>query len=348
MARFSAFGAEDGHTDRRQHQALKRPRTSTSYSGETSAESRLHIRLRRPISNTVRLPSVEQSDEEEDEEEDEDEDEDEEDEEEEGGGGGGGGGELQAQPSRDTPAPVTVTLTDPDVLDCPICLEPLSPPVYQCKNGHISCELCCLKMKNKCGSCSSPIGYNRCRAIEKVIESVTIACKNTQHGCGETLSYSKKHDHEETCIYSPCDCPYYLCTHVSISSSLYTHFATVHAHACRKFSFNKEFSIKVEPSQQYIFLQEENDNVLFVLDHTNDYLGSLFNVVCVAPTSSKRSFSYEISARDGARSTVRVKTVAENMPKWVLQPREKKLFLFPKCFTDSIRLIMIELMIRNY
>ncbi|KAL6521543.1 hypothetical protein OROGR_018112 [Orobanche gracilis] len=32
----------------------------------------------------------------------------------------------------DAPAPLSVTLTDPDVLDCPICFEPLSPPVYQC------------------------------------------------------------------------------------------------------------------------------------------------------------------------------------------------------------------------
>ncbi|KAL6507492.1 hypothetical protein OROGR_023687 [Orobanche gracilis] len=31
----------------------------------------------------------------------------------------------------DAPAPLFVTLTDPDVLDCPICFEPLNLPVYQ-------------------------------------------------------------------------------------------------------------------------------------------------------------------------------------------------------------------------
>ncbi|XP_073057970.1 uncharacterized protein [Primulina eburnea] len=126
-----------------------------------------------------RLSPVEEPDEDEDENE-EGEEEDEEEEEEE---------EVQDQQSRDSPAPVTVTLTDPDVLDCPICFEPLSPPVYQCVNGHISCPSCCVKMKNKCGTCSRPIGYNRCRAIEKVLESVEIACKNKQHGCGETINY---------------------------------------------------------------------------------------------------------------------------------------------------------------
>ncbi|XP_073280198.1 E3 ubiquitin-protein ligase SINA-like 7 isoform X1 [Primulina huaijiensis] len=342
MARFSASGDEDGRDERRH--ASKKPRTSTADSGESPfrfpcARRRVPIDLYEESEmESDRLSPVEEPDEDEEGEEEEcDYEEDEEEEEEE---------EVQDQQSRDAPAPVTVTLTDPDVLDCPICFEPLSPPVYQCENGHISCPSCCIKMKNKCGTCSRAIGYCRCRAMEKVLESVKIACKNKQHGCGETINYSKKHDHEKTCIYAPCDCPYLSCTHVSISNSLYTHFATVHSHACKKFLFNTVFSITVEASQQYLFLQEKNENILFVLDHTNDYLGSLMSVVCVAPTSSKRSFLYDISAKDGM-SLIRVKTVAENMPKWVVQPRAKKLFLMPKDFIASIRLIKIELMIQS-
>lgn len=176
-----------------------------------------------------------------------------------------------------------------------------------------------------------------------VLESVKIACKNTQHGCGEMINYSKKYDHEKTCIYTPCACPYPLCTHVSISNSLYTHFATAHSHASKKFFFNTVFSVIVGTSEKYFFLQERLENILFILDHTIDSLGSFISVVCVAPTSSKRSFTYDISANDGT-SSIRVKTVAANVPKWVSQPRAKKLFLMPKDFIDSIK---IELMIQR-
>ncbi|XP_073280200.1 uncharacterized protein [Primulina huaijiensis] len=222
MARFSASGDEDGRDERRH--ASKKPRTSTADSGESPfrfpcARRRVPIDLYEESEmESDRLSPVEEPDEDEEGEEEEcDYEEDEEEEEEE---------EVQDQQSRDAPAPVTVTLTDPDVLDCPICFEPLSPPVYQCENGHISCPSCCIKMKNKCGTCSRAIGYCRCRAMEKVLESVKIACKNKQHGCGETINY-------------------------------------------------------------------------------------------------------------------------KNMPKWVVQPRAKKLFLMPKDFIASIRLIKIELMIQS-
>ncbi|KAI4324058.1 hypothetical protein L6164_023624 [Bauhinia variegata] len=39
---------------------------------------------------------------------------------------------------------ISVFLTDPEVLDCFICYEPLSIPVFQCENGHIACSSCCV------------------------------------------------------------------------------------------------------------------------------------------------------------------------------------------------------------
>ncbi|KAF3594436.1 hypothetical protein DY000_02023602 [Brassica cretica] len=67
--------------------------------------------------------------------------------------------------------PVSLTLLDPDVLECPICCEPLKIPIFQCENGHLACFQCCEKVKKICPSCKSPNGYSRCRAMEKVIEA---------------------------------------------------------------------------------------------------------------------------------------------------------------------------------
>ena len=69
------------------------------------------------------------------------------------------------------------TVLQPVKRECPICFNEIRPheKIYQCQSGHILCEECFSKIKERtkiCPSCkveiaSSPI---RCRALEKVIE----------------------------------------------------------------------------------------------------------------------------------------------------------------------------------
>ncbi|MQM22801.1 hypothetical protein Taro_055857 [Colocasia esculenta] len=84
-----------------------------------------------------------------------------------------------------------------DVLDCPICFEELSPPIFQvhgrkspafprptiyfCYNGHIACSPCWSKVKD-CPSCKSPIRC-RCLAVEKIMESIKASCPYASSGC---------------------------------------------------------------------------------------------------------------------------------------------------------------------
>ncbi|KAL0431373.1 UNVERIFIED_CONTAM: E3 ubiquitin-protein ligase SINA-like 10 [Sesamum radiatum] len=282
-------------------------------------------------------------------------------------GNGTGRGSVPAR--GDASAPVSVTLADPDVLDCPICLEPLSQPVYQsdlisylnwfmgivyallvlenlglsfhhglvgvagigtvdakpsyeganggalkefkdivyCENGHIACASCCIKMRNKCASCSWPIGYNRCRALEKVLESIRVPCRNTQHGCTESLNYSKKLDHEKICKYAPCSCPHPDCNYVGLPKCLYTHFATQHSRSSTQFGFNYGFPISLDNSQTHVFLQEKTENMLFILNRSFEPLGSFVNVMCI---QLHQEFSYELTAKDGF-SSIKLKTIAE-------------------------------------
>ncbi|KAF7833421.1 TRAF-like protein [Senna tora] len=37
----------------------------------------------------------------------------------------------------------------PNLLDCPICFEPLKAPIFKCLNGHIACSSCLTKLKKK-------------------------------------------------------------------------------------------------------------------------------------------------------------------------------------------------------
>ncbi|GMN28304.1 hypothetical protein TIFTF001_001993 [Ficus carica] len=160
---------------------------------------------------------------------------------------------------------ISFFLTDPDVLDCSICFDPLTIPVFQCENGHIACSSCCTKLSHKCPSCSWPIGYNRCRAIEKVLESVKIACQNKQYGCKETVT------------------------------QLYSHFSSQHKDSAVPFHYGLNFTVRLNTSDKFRVLQECNDGVLFILKNEIEVIGNLVSLSCIKPCSF-RSFSYELVA----------------------------------------------------
>ncbi|EFH44914.1 hypothetical protein ARALYDRAFT_916206 [Arabidopsis lyrata subsp. lyrata] len=74
-------------------------------------------------------------------------------------------------PKRQRTRSETGTLLDLDVLDCPICYEPLTIPLFQCDNGHVACRFCWPKLGKKCPACVLPIGNKRCIAMESVLKS---------------------------------------------------------------------------------------------------------------------------------------------------------------------------------
>ncbi|PHT83246.1 hypothetical protein T459_11689 [Capsicum annuum] len=241
---------------------------------------------------------------------------------------------------------ISVTLSDPDVLDCPICLEHLSVPVFQCENGHIACASCCIKIANKCPSCCWPIGYNRCRAIEKVLESVKVSCMNKSYGCKEVLSYSKKTVHENTCIYVPCSCPFRGCDFVGAATKVYAHFSDKHASSAVHMLFNAVHPIFIEKHRRYQILQMSTKDVLFIINHASDRVGSSVNIICVGPAMQKRRFMYEIVATDG-ESTFKLESVAESVPNWSENTPLKKYLLVPRDIVNCGARLKLDVFIKE-
>ncbi|PSS30614.1 E3 ubiquitin-protein ligase SINA-like [Actinidia chinensis var. chinensis] len=239
---------------------------------------------------------------------------------------------------------ISVTLTDPDVLDCPICLEPLSSPVFQCENGHVACSSCCIKLRNKCPSCSWPIGYNRCRAIEKVIESVKISCENLKYGCKETVIYSKKHGHEKACTFAPCSCPLSACTFLGSSNQLSLHFSSTHPNSGKHFRYNCLFPINLEMRQKCLILKEQSEGKIFVLNNAFEIMGNAVNISCIGPSSSKSSFSYDLIARVGG-SSLKLQSFTKNVPRWVEHTPAERFLLVPNNFFGSCGQLKLELCI---
>ncbi|TXG69982.1 hypothetical protein EZV62_004917 [Acer yangbiense] len=208
-----------------------------------------------------------------------------------------GGGVVEA--SRNDQS-ITVTLTDPQVLDCMICYNPLTIPVFQCVNEHLTCSSCCRKLGNKCPFCHSPIGSYRCRAIEKVLQSIQVTCENTRYGCTKTMSYRLKYIHEKFCNHAPCSCPLSSsdnCHFVGSQEQLNKHFSDSHNNSAVQFQYNKVSHITLRINDKFLVLQEEIEGVLFILNNRSEKkLGNVISVSCIGPTWMSSHF-YDIVAR---------------------------------------------------
>ncbi|KAJ4842219.1 hypothetical protein Tsubulata_007599 [Turnera subulata] len=227
-----------------------------------------------------------------------------------------------------------VTLIDTDVLDCPICCEPFTAPVFQCENGHTACCSCCRKLAGKCPSCSLPIGYNRCRAIEKVIRVATIPCHNSMYGCKERVRYSKKYDHEKTCIYAPCVCPIPGCNFISSFQRLYQHSNREHSGSVTQFHFKVPFNIRFTAQDNFHVLQEVDEGVLFIMNNKLEPNGNAITVSCIKPSSFKGEYSYDVAAKLGA-SILNFQSVITNTLARSDSPPSAGFLLVPKEFFDS-------------
>ncbi|CAI9272400.1 unnamed protein product [Lactuca saligna] len=245
-----------------------------------------------------------------------------------------------SSPIRDPTREIPVVFTDPDVLDCPICLEPFRSPIYQCQNGHIACSCCCTKSNHKCPSCCLPIGFNRCRAMEKLVNSITVDCENKEYGCTEPLIYHMKAQHEQVCSHTLCFCPLSSCRFTGSYVNLYVHFRTHHSSSATSFIFNTTFNIDVRIGQKYVILQEQNERVIFILNHDIQGHGRVFNVDCVGPNVFRTAFAYKLSVRC-SETCFSIKSVPEVSGKWEQHTPNKNYLIIPSeilRFTIELRI----------
>ncbi|KAI9085352.1 hypothetical protein K1719_032729 [Acacia pycnantha] len=159
--------------------------------------------------------------------------------------------------------------------------KPLTIPVFQCENGHIACSTCCVQLADKCYSCTAPIGIIRCRAIEKVLESLKISCRYARHGCIEKITHVDKSIHEKDCIYTPCWCPIDGCQFTAPSKKLSQHIINNEHHG----SFIN-----------FIMIASYKGKGKAVVPDL-EYLGNVIKVFHIGPKSSAETYRYDLYAR---------------------------------------------------
>lgn len=91
------------------------------------------------------------------------------------------------------------------LLECPVCMEYMGPPIHQCRRGHLVCSICKPKLPS-CPTCRSRFTESRNLAMEKVADKLHYPCKNAHVGCTTTLRLRDKDEHEANCIFRSYRC----------------------------------------------------------------------------------------------------------------------------------------------
>lgn len=85
-------------------------------------------------------------------------------------------------------------------LECPICCEYFTTPIYICSNGHSVCSNC-KKRRNRCAFCSVVIGNSRNYVLEEISDSLQICCPNAPKGCKYVGVIKSTKQHFNTCRF---------------------------------------------------------------------------------------------------------------------------------------------------
>ncbi|KAE8726058.1 CDP-diacylglycerol--serine O-phosphatidyltransferase 1 [Hibiscus syriacus] len=221
-------------------------------------------------------------------------------------------GAMSPQTTRD--GSISITLTDPEVLDCSICYEALSIPVF-----------------------------HRCRAIEKVLESVKVSCQNLKYGCKEAFSYSLKQKHEKTCSFAPCSCPLSECCFEGSSEELSAHFGNVHRYSATRFLYDCLETVTIGVSEKSLILREKMEGSLLILHNKVETLGNVVTLSRIGP-STERGFFYELIVKAQADvSTLKLQSSTKSSPKRVDSPQSLGFLLVPSQFFSASRQIKMDL-----
>ncbi|KAE8654947.1 ATP-dependent Clp protease proteolytic subunit 3 [Hibiscus syriacus] len=195
--------------------------------------------------------------------------------------------------------------------------------------------------RNRCPSCSTPIGYSRCREIEKVLESVKVSCQNTKYGCKEAFSYSLKQKHEKACPFVPCSCPLPKCYFEGSSEDLSAHFGNVHKYSATCFLYDRLTTITFGVSEKSLILREETDGSLFILHNKVETLGNVITLSRIGPIT-ERGFFYELIVKSHADgSTLRLQSFTKSTPKRVDNPQSLGFLLVPSQFSQSLGFLLV-------
>mmetsp|Transcript_2683 Transcript_2683/g.4188 ORF Transcript_2683/g.4188 Transcript_2683/m.4188 type:complete len:250 (+) Transcript_2683:24-773(+) len=94
---------------------------------------------------------------------------------------------------------VSLNINFNSTLECPICFDYYSPPIYICPNGHSICYRCC--KSSRCPLCRTKYEkISRNFVLENILDQISIACKF--QGCSQQITIANRQNHYEVCEFN--------------------------------------------------------------------------------------------------------------------------------------------------
>ncbi|URE27656.1 hypothetical protein MUK42_12992 [Musa troglodytarum] len=90
------------------------------------------------------------------------------------------------------------------LLECPVCLNAMYPPIHQCSNGRTLCSGCKPRVHSRCPTCRHELGNIRCLAYWRRLHLLLNCLASTK----PSVVWYCKLKHESQCTFRPYTCPY--------------------------------------------------------------------------------------------------------------------------------------------
>ncbi|XP_028161081.1 uncharacterized protein LOC114353325 isoform X4 [Ostrinia furnacalis] len=179
------------------------------------------------------------------------------------------------------------------LLECPVCLEWMEPPMSQCRRGHLVCGRCRARLAS-CPVCRTTFSSVRNRAMEGVAEMVRYPCR---HGCGREVRLRRRAAHEASCEARRYNCPAPGCADRAPlpRDSLHQHFQSKHP-AMIKTGSKHKFSLKVNSEQHESWLVAAlHEYFSLRVDADLRAWGVHVHVAYIGPKCHAKHYTYEVS-----------------------------------------------------
>ncbi|CAB3243923.1 unnamed protein product [Arctia plantaginis] len=179
------------------------------------------------------------------------------------------------------------------LLECPVCLEWMEPPISQCRRGHLVCSRCRARL-TACPVCRTPFSSVRNRAMEGVAEMLRYPCR---HGCGREVRLRKRAPHEASCPARRYVCPAPACARLPAlpHTELAHHFQTSHP-LLVKMGCKHKFSTKVNSEQHDTWIIRALDEFFHLrVDIDIRTWGVIVYVAYIGPKRNANSYTYEVT-----------------------------------------------------
>ncbi|CAG9329777.1 unnamed protein product [Blepharisma stoltei] len=95
---------------------------------------------------------------------------------------------------------ISLNLNFHDTLECPICCDYYTPPIYLCPNGHSICGTCSSNSRC-CPLCRAQLSrVSRNLVLENILEQISVPCKF--EGCKENTTLANRNQHFKVCPFN--------------------------------------------------------------------------------------------------------------------------------------------------